>query len=131
MSLNLFKKEVERTVGSDVLLASLSDWLGVMAYLEQVATTRMPGLTVVLDEFPYLCETDPALLSIFQKSCDGLRDRGSHLNLILCGSKISFMEELLGEKTRCTVARPSNSMFAHSRSETPRVSFPTGLRRIG
>lgn len=98
MSLTLFKKEVERTVGSDALLESLGDWLGVLAYLEQVATTRMPGLTVVLDEFPYLCETEPALLSIFQKSCDGLRDRGSPLNLILCGSKISFMEELLGEK---------------------------------
>jgi AAA+ ATPase superfamily predicted ATPase len=98
MSLTLFKKEVERTLGSDALLTSLGDWLGVLAYLEQVATTRMPGLTVVLDEFPYLCETAPDLLSIFQKSCDGLRDRGSPLNLILCGSKISFMEELLGEK---------------------------------
>ncbi|CAN5622283.1 ATP-binding protein [soil metagenome] len=98
MSLDLFKKEVERTVGSDALLASLGDWLGVLAYLEQVATTRIAGLTVVLDEFPYLCEAAPALLSIFQKSCDGLRDRGSPLNLILCGSKIAFMEELLGEK---------------------------------
>jgi uncharacterized protein len=98
MSLALFKKEVERTVGSDALLASLGDWLGVLAYLEQVAITRMAGLTVVLDEFPYLCEAAPALLSIVQKACDGLRDRGSPLNLILCGSKISFMEELLGEK---------------------------------
>ena len=98
MSLNLFKAEVERVVGSDPILGSLGDWLGVMAYLEQVATTRMPGLTVVLDEFPYLCEADAALPSIFQKCCDGLRDRGSPLNLILCGSKISFMEGLLGEK---------------------------------
>jgi AAA+ ATPase superfamily predicted ATPase len=98
MSLDLFKKEVERTVGSDPVLSSLGDWLGVVAHLEQVATTRMAGLTVVLDEFPYLCEADPALLSVFQKSCDGLRGRGSPLNLILCGSKIAFMEELLGEK---------------------------------
>ena len=96
--LNLFKAEAERVVGSDPILGSLGDWLGVMAYLEQVATTRMPGLTVVLDEFPYLCEADAALPSIFQKCCDGLRDRGSPLNLILCGSKISFMEGLLGEK---------------------------------
>jgi len=98
MSLNLFKAEAERVVGSDPILASLGDWPGVLAYLEQVATTRMPGLTIVLDEFPYLCEADAALPSIFQKYCDGLRDRGSPLNLILCGSKISFMEELLGEK---------------------------------
>ncbi|CAA9366475.1 MAG: archaeal ATPase, fused to C-terminal DUF234 domain [uncultured Gemmatimonadetes bacterium] len=98
MSLDLFKREVARTVGVDPLFESLGDWIGVLAYLEQVATTRIPGLTVVLDEFPYLCEADPALLSVFQKSCDALRDRGSPLNLILCGSKISFMEELLGEK---------------------------------
>jgi len=98
MSVDLFKAEAERVVGSDSLLGSLEDWLGVLTYLEQVATTRIPGLTVVLDEFPYLCEAYAALPSIFQKYCDGLRDRGGPLNLILCGSKISFMEELLGEK---------------------------------
>jgi len=98
MSLALFKTEVERVVGADPLLSSLGDWLGVLTYLDQVAADRIPGLTVVLDEFPYLCEADPALPSIFQKLCDGLRDRRTPLNLILCGSKISFMEELLGEK---------------------------------
>lgn len=98
MSLSLFKREVARAVGGDPVLDSLGDWLGVLAWLEQVARARKPGLTVVLDEFPYLCESEPALLSIFQKACDGLRDRGSPLNLVLCGSKISFMEELLGEK---------------------------------
>lgn len=98
MSLALFKREVERAVGADPILSSLGDWLGVVSYLEQIAAARMPGLTVVLDEFPYLCEADPALPSIFQKLCDGLRDRRSSMNLILCGSKISFMEELLGEK---------------------------------
>lgn len=98
MNLVLFKKEIERTAGADPVLNSLSDWLGVLAYLEQVAIARIPGLTVVLDEFPYLSESDPALPSILQKSCDGIRDRGSPLNLILCGSKIAFMEELLGEK---------------------------------
>jgi AAA+ ATPase superfamily predicted ATPase len=98
MSLAIFKTEAERAVGADPVLSSLGDWLGVLTYLEQVAGARMPGLTVVLDEFPYLCEADPALPSVFQKLCDGLRDRRSPMNLILCGSRISFMEELLGEK---------------------------------
>lgn len=100
MSLALFKTEVKQAVGDDPVLSSLSNWLGVLTYLEQIASARMPGLTVVLDEFPYLCEADPALPSVFQKLCDGLRDRRSppRLNLILCGSKISFIEELLGEK---------------------------------
>lgn len=98
MSLGLFQTEAARIVGADPLLNSLSDWLGVLAYLEQVAATRLPGLTVVLDEFPYLCEAEPALPSVFQKACDGLRERSSPLNLVLCGSKIAFMEELLGER---------------------------------
>lgn len=98
MSLGLFKAEAERVVGSDPLLDAVDGWLGVLTYLEQVAANRMPGLTVVLDEFPYLCEADPALPSIFQKYCDGLRERGTPMKLILCGSKIAFMEELLGEK---------------------------------
>lgn len=98
MSLHLFKAEVSRVLGTDPVLESLGDWLGVLAFLEQVAAQTMPGLTVVLDEFPYLCDTDPALPSVLQKFCDGVRERGTRLNLVLCGSKISFMEELLGEK---------------------------------
>ncbi|HYR09591.1 MAG TPA: ATP-binding protein [Longimicrobium sp.] len=98
MSLHLLKAEVSRVIGTDPVLESLSDWLGVLTYLEQVAAEAMPGLTVVLDEFPYLCDTDPALPSILQKFCDEVRERGTRLNLVLCGSKISFMEELLGEK---------------------------------
>jgi uncharacterized protein len=96
-SLLLFKREAARVLGGDAVLESLSDWLGVLSWVEQAAA-RQPGLTVVLDEFPYLCEVDPALPSVFQKFCDGVRERGSPLNLVLCGSRIAFMEELLGEK---------------------------------
>ncbi|HEY0019787.1 MAG TPA: ATP-binding protein [Longimicrobium sp.] len=98
MSLQLFKAEISRVVETDPVFESLGDWLGVFTFLEQVATDRMPGLTVVLDEFPYLCDTDPSLPSVLQKFCDGVRERGTAMNLVLCGSKISFMEELLGEK---------------------------------
>lgn len=98
MSLNLFKAEISRVLGPDPVLEALGDWLGVLSYVEQIAAQRIPGLTVVLDEFPYLCDTDPSLPSVLQKFCDGVRERGTPLNLALCGSKISFMEELLGEK---------------------------------
>jgi AAA+ ATPase superfamily predicted ATPase len=98
MSLSLFKVEVTRAIGADPLADSVADWLGIFMYLEQVAADRIPGLTVVLDEFPYLCDAEPALPSILQKFCDGLRERGTRMNIVLCGSKISFMEELLGER---------------------------------
>jgi AAA+ ATPase superfamily predicted ATPase len=98
MSLHLFKAEISRVIETDALFDSLGEWLGVLTYLEQIAAQKMPGLTIVLDEFPYLCDTDPSLPSVLQKFCDGVRERGSPINLVLCGSKISFMAELLGEK---------------------------------
>lgn len=98
MSLHLLKAEISRVIGTDPILESLGEWLGVLTYVENVAAQRMPGLTIVLDEFPYLCDTDPSLPSVLQKFCDGVRERGSPVNLVLCGSKISFMEELPGEK---------------------------------
>jgi len=98
MSLALFKNEAARLVGADPILDSVSDWLALLTRLEELAAERLPGLTVLLDEFPYLCEADPSLPSVLQKYTDGLQKRGTAMNLILCGSRISFMEELLGEK---------------------------------
>jgi uncharacterized protein len=98
LSVELFKDQVGSVVERDPVLDGLSDWLGVLSYLEGAAAGRVPGLTVVLDEFPYLCDSNPALPSLVQKFCDGLRERGTRMNLVLCGSRVSFMEELLGER---------------------------------
>jgi len=54
---------------------------------------------LVLDEFPYLCSSDPALPSVLQRIWDEV-GKDSKLYLILCGSFISFMErEVLGHKS--------------------------------
>jgi uncharacterized protein len=98
MSLELFKAGAERALGPDPVLEGAGDWLGVLAYLGRVASERLPGLTVILDEFPYLCEADASIPSVVQKAWDGLRTAGAPLNLVLCGSKLSFMGELLGER---------------------------------
>ncbi|MDT8437342.1 MAG: ATP-binding protein [Gemmatimonadota bacterium] len=98
LSLAMFKSEATQAVGDDPVLDSAGEWLGVLVRLEDLATGRVPGLTIVIDEFPYLCDADPALPSVFQKFCDRLRTKGSPLNLVLCGSKVSFMEGLLAEK---------------------------------
>ncbi len=52
---------------------------------------------LIIDEFQYLCEENPALPSIFQKFWD-TQGKDSRLMLILCGSHIGFMEhEVLAE----------------------------------
>lgn len=53
-------------------------------------------LAVVLDEFPYLVESDPALPSVLQRFWDQ-RGRRSRLQLILCGSARSIMLKLQSE----------------------------------
>ncbi len=98
MNLELLKQEVGRVLNErDPVLESLEHWEALLTYLSQLAVQR-PGLTLVLDEFPYICETVEALPSIVQKVCDRVTERGIGFNLILCGSKISFMEDLLGER---------------------------------
>ncbi len=53
-------------------------------------------LAVVLDEFPYLVESDPALPSVLQRFWDQ-RGKRSRLQLILCGSAQSIMLKLQSE----------------------------------
>jgi len=56
-------------------------------------------LDLVLDEFPYLCEAEPALPSLLQKHWDQ-HWRHGQVRLALCGSSISFMEkQVLSERS--------------------------------
>ena len=56
-------------------------------------------LVFVIDELPYLVETDEGLLSVFQKFIDH-EWREANLFLIFCGSALSFMQDkVLSEKS--------------------------------
>ncbi|MQS08957.1 ATP-binding protein [Streptomyces sp. IF17] len=59
-------------------------------------TTDREPRTVVLDEFPYLARSSPALPSIIQRALDpGNRSATGPVRLLLCGSALSFMGGLL------------------------------------
>ncbi|NPV81738.1 MAG: ATP-binding protein [Firmicutes bacterium] len=92
-------KEVLQLSLADPILDNIvfPGWEDAFAYLGRVAKERR--LVVVLDEFQYLCEANPALPSLLQRFWD-LSGAESRLMLILCGSYVSFMErEVLGEKS--------------------------------
>lgn len=56
-------------------------------------------VVLVIDEFPYLAEAYPEISSILQKYCDN-QWKDTRLQLILCGSSMSFMEsQVLGVKS--------------------------------
>lgn len=97
LNLEAFKDEIARALGADDVLASLADWFGVLTYLARKAGS-LPGLVIVLDEFPYLVEGNPALPSMIQKVWDSGAPQTGRLKLILCGSMIAHMEDLLAER---------------------------------
>jgi AAA+ ATPase superfamily predicted ATPase len=97
-SQDLFKRAITTVCGSDPGLDGLHGWEGIFHHLSQYARRRSNPLVVVLDEFPYLCEGNSGLPSIVQKVWDGVREQRIPLILVLCGSRISFMETLLAER---------------------------------
>ncbi len=89
--LTAFTREVERVLGNFPPGYAYPTW---EAALDDVAA-RSDGrrLIVILDEFPYLCDSNPGMPSVVQRWWD-LRGRKSSVMLVLCGSAQSFMADL-------------------------------------
>lgn len=96
-NLALLREAVAIQYGDSALLGEVSTWSGFLAYVMEIAR-KTPGFTLVLDEFPYLCEGEPALPSVLQRACDQAKHENLSLNIIICGSKVSFMRDLLSQE---------------------------------
>lgn len=96
------KQEALRQLGADLAEYSgapgpirLADWEQAVHAMLGLAGER--PLPVVLDEFPYLAREAKELPSVIQKALSPRRAhrRSSNVRLLLCGSSISFMGNLL------------------------------------
>lgn len=77
-----------------LMIKPFSEWQEVFIYLREKRSQRF---ALIIDEFPYLISTDPAIPSIFQKGWDEYLVHNDKIVLILNGSSISMMEkEVLG-----------------------------------
>ena len=91
--LQSFGRVVGKHFGDSALSsgAGFSDWTTLLDYITAAAGTR--SLVIVLDEFPYLSDVDPALTSIFQRFWDhDLAD--TRIKIVLSGSYASAMRQL-------------------------------------
>ena len=71
------------------------DWESIFSYLKRNIDER---LVIVIDEFPYLLDTEKGVSSIFQRIID-LTLQDSNIFLILCGSSLGMMyKEVLSYK---------------------------------
>lgn len=81
-------------------------------------------LVVVLDEFPYLCESTRGLTSQLQRFWD-TKGKLSNLVLVLCGSQVSFMEnEVLAERSPLFGRRTAQRKLAPLEPEATLPFFP-------
>lgn len=100
------------------------DWETAFKYI----SNKKEKLVIIIDEFPYLVETDPAIPSTFQKAWD-LYLKNSRVCLILSGSSISMMEEtalfykspLYGRRTGQFLIKPFR--FKEAKDVFPGKSF--------
>ena len=73
-----------------LIIKPFSEWQEVFIYLKEKRSQRF---ALIIDEFPYLISTDPAIPSIFQKGWDEYLVHNDKIVLILNGSSISMMEK--------------------------------------
>jgi AAA+ ATPase superfamily predicted ATPase len=92
--LGLLAGEASRLLPGTPPLA-FGTWHDALAFF--AAQAQREPLTVVLDEFQYLCRAQPALPSFLQRAWDGWQRERAPILLVLSGSAISFMEGLLRE----------------------------------
>lgn len=82
---------------NETTLEAFGSWEKAFLYLSEKQADQ--SLVLVIDEFPYLADCKPELLSVLQHLIDHkLKD--TKLFLILCGSYMGFMEKkVLGSKS--------------------------------
>jgi hypothetical protein len=100
------------------------DWEQLFAYIGG----KKKKMVLIIDEFPYLVEADPAITSVFQKGWDLYLSK-SPVYLILCGSSIGMMEKhvlsykapLFGRRTGQILVKPFS--FFELYEIFPKLSF--------
>lgn len=97
MSLSKFTAQLKESFNLPSYFSNFESWEQAFMFLADQA--KAERLVLVLDEFPYLSNANPRLLSILQNIIDH-HFLNTRLYLILCGSSISFMEnEVLAHKS--------------------------------
>lgn len=108
--------------GMNRVNAVYSTWEDLFQALGQAAESER--LVVVLDEFPYLVSAIPPITSILQRSWDQVL-KNSHVMLILCGSYIGMMEDIvLGYQAPLYGRRTAQYLLEPFQFRDARLFFP-------
>ena len=91
-----------------------------------VSYSKKRRVVFVIDEFPYLAKASKGLLSILQEYIDRVF-KDSDILLILSGSNVSFMHDLLEDKTSALYKRETFRMMLSKMKLSEALLFLDGL----
>lgn len=96
MNLQDFSRLVQEYFDGN-FISNFANWEDALNYLGRKSQDKR--IVLIVDEFPFLAETNPSIKSILQHKIDhDWKDR--NLFLILCGSSVSFMlNDVMGYKS--------------------------------
>ena len=92
-----FCMELKRVLNAGDFLDSLETWQSVYSFIESTEITKR--ITIIIDEFTYLYNSNPAYDSGLQNAIDRIL-KNKNIFLILCGSEVSVIEELFDNSTK-------------------------------
>ena len=96
MNLSDFSHTVQRYF-TGTAFGSFSDWKAAFDFITSQLSDKR--ITLIIDEFPYIAETNESIVSRLQHTIDhAWKDK--NIFVILCGSSVSFMEsKVMGSKS--------------------------------
>ncbi len=113
-----FKKQVARFFREPEIASE--DLEEIFSY---IVSRSKEKLVIIFDEFSYLVEKDDAVPSLFQQVIDEVL-KNEKMMLIICGSSISMMEELLGYKNPLYGRKTGHIKVNHLKFEHLKEFFP-------
>jgi len=92
-----FCTELKRVLNAGDFLDSLESWQSVYSFIESTEFSKR--INIIIDEFTYLYNSNPAYDSGLQNAIDRIL-KNKNIFLILCGSEVSVIEELFDNSTK-------------------------------
>ena len=109
LNLQMFSEKVYAFFSLPKTTGAFANWNDALMFITDKAKTQK--FILVLDEFPYIAESNRSIKSILQNIIDH-ELLESKLYLVLCGSQISFMEnDVLGYKSPLFGRRTAQMMI--------------------
>lgn len=130
LALEKFSNQILEHFKMNDYLDSFTSWEKAFRFIGEKALKNK--LVLIIDEFPYIANSNKSLISLLQNLIDNLLQK-TNLFLIICGSSMSFMEKeilsykspLFGRRTSQMEVKPfdifESSLFSKSYSNKDKI----------